>query len=373
MCRALRAFFVVVGVLWLCGCALRGGVDWSKVMREYGGRWPAREADETASSGTETPDTPAAGLPGTVPGSAPESASVPDLPPVAVEDATQRPTVAKSFLTIQPESVIDVSVVEDPALSGRYTVNSIGAIQLGYLGPVILYNMTEREAETKIKRLLESREFRNATVSVKMFRVSYDKIKVVGNVGRPGIIKIGAGDSVSLRNALMRAGGVRSPAGLTRVKIVRGGLLSPLAPSLNGEVYTLAKSDGTPHVPDVEMRNNDIVFVQAMSRKRAGGRGSTSTARPRTVLVLGEVHRQGFYAFAASQPATMMNLIFQMGGLPPYANDKAIRVIRRNEEDIDEEFRVNAREILKEGDPDLDFELAHGDRIIVPARRISLF
>lgn len=69
----------------------------------------------------------------------------------------------------------------------------------------------------------------------------------------------------------------------------------------------------------------------------------------------------------------MMNLIFRLGGLPAYANDKAVRVIRANADGMQQEFRVNVREILEEGDPELDFPLESGDRVIVPSRGISFF
>ena len=149
-------------------------------------------------------------------------------------------------------------------------------------------------------------------------------------------------------------------------------MLSPFPASLPAETYALARKDGSPHVPDVELRNNDIVYVR-VTEGRTGGVGRGRTSRAITVLVLGEVGRQGFYRFPGGSQATIMTLIFQMGGLPPYANDKAIRVIRRDRDGFERESRVNARDILEEGDPDLDFELMNGDRIIVPARRISLF
>ncbi|MDA0991856.1 MAG: hypothetical protein O3A51_14040, partial [Verrucomicrobia bacterium] len=118
------------------------------------------------------------------------------------------------------------------------------------------------------------------------------------------------------------------------------------------------------------LRNNDVAFI--FSRVPSRNRG-VNRVLPRWVLVLGEVNEQGFYSFTPNERFTIMNLIFRMGGLPQYANDKAIRVIREDNEGIEHEYRVNAREILKEGDPDLDFKLEPGDRIVVPARRISIF
>lgn len=346
----------------LCGCASRQALDWSKIMAEYGDGARTIGGEFAEGNGAGSPDVPAEPLPeqGRLSGL--------DLPTGLGPGAP----VAEQAITIQPDTLLQIGVVEDPELNGQYKVNAIGAIQLGYLGPVILYNMTERDAEEKIKQVLESRDFRNATVSVKIYRASYDKIRVAGAVANPGEIQIGPGDVVSLRNVLMRVGGINMPARYARVKVVRGGLLSPFPASLPGEAYALAKKDGAPYVPDVELTNNDIVYVYS-ARGSGAGSGRGRTRRPITVLVLGEVGRQGFYRFPAGSQATMMTLIFRMGGLPPYANDKAIRVIRRDEDGFEKEFRVNAREILKEGDPDLDFGLMHGDRVIVPERRISLF
>ena len=136
-----------------------------------------------------------------------------------------------------------------------------------------------------------------------------------------------------------------------------------------GEVYSLVDDKKEPHVPDVRLRNNDIVFVYTKADKtRRGLSGS-----PPVVLVLGEVSSRGFHQFGSGERFTMMNLMLNKVGLSPYANDKAVRVIRTDADGVEEEFRVNVREMLKEGDPRLDFPLQSGDRIIVPERGISLF
>lgn len=284
---------------------------------------------------------------------------------------TFQPLTHPQELTIQPDSVLRITVEEDAGLGGSYPVNDLGAIQFGYIGPVILYNMTEEQATEKIRSILLNRDFKTASVKVKILRASYDKCQIAGDVRRPGTIKIGSGDSVSLNNALVSAGGLKYAPRMTRIKIVRGGLLSALAPALSGEVYSLVDENNRPKVPDVFLRNNDVAFVYSWSPEKRRGTGQHLAAR--WVLVLGEVGQEGFYSFAAYERFTMMNLIFRLGGLPKYANTKAIRVIRTDTNGEEKEFKVNAKEILEEGDPDKDFTLQSGDRIIVPARRIALF
>jgi len=120
-------------------------------------------------------------------------------------------------------------------------------------------------------------------------------------------------------------------------------------------------------VPDVSLKNNDVVFVFA---------GSTPVGvevGEKEILVLGEVGKPGVYRFPQAEPCTMMHLFFKMGGLPPYANKKAVRIIRRGEDGKETEIKVNVEKILEDGKPEKDVGLENGDRVVVPARRLSLF
>jgi protein involved in polysaccharide export with SLBB domain len=291
------------------------------------------------------------------------------LPPPPSEDVS---VVKAGEVTIQPDSVLQVTVREDSGLDGSYQVNEISAIQLGYVGPVFLHNMTEAQAADKIKEVLETRFFNQATVSVRILRASYDKVAVQGRVVESGIIKIGSGDRISLNDALLRVGNVTASIKSARVRVVRDGLLRAVSASEPGEVYSLVDNEGNPDVPEVYLWNNDIAFVYA-----SAGTGDAPTVvaekADKDVLVLGEVKRQGLYQFADGTPATMMHLIFKMGGFPAYANTKAIKIIRRAADGREIEITADASQILQDGNPDKDIPLEHGDRVIVPARRMSLF
>jgi len=305
---------------------------------------------------SDSPEPPTSGLP--VIGS--ETEEVPG------DDTDAAAGAGDSSITIQPDCLVQVSIEEDASLDGSYPVNKLGAIELGYVGPVILYNKTEKQAAAKIRDVLKNRHFKNATVKVRIMRASYDKVKVDGAVNQPGLVPIGAGDSISLNDALLRAGGLRPSARGARVRIVRGGLLSALASTLEGEEFTLVTEDGQPSIPDVTLRNNDVAYV--FSSEVAAGAGGE-----REVLVLGEVRKPGVYRFSANEPCTLMHLIFKMGDFPPYANTKAIRVVRRDRDGNETEMTIDARRILKDGDPAMDTTLENGDRVIVPARRLSIF
>lgn len=354
--RYIKYALLCVAVLLLAGCAVRpvsqavdasprAEIDWDVFLAEM------RAARSRGQTGIHDPDLPVA-----------------ELPPLPTENQA-----VAGVVTIQPDSVVQVSVREDSKLDGSYQVNQLSAIQLGYVGPVFLHNMTEDQAAEKITEVLETRFFNQATVSVRILRPSYDTVALRGRVSRPGVIQIGSGDRISLNDALLRVGNFTGSIRDTHVRIVRGGLTRAVAASEPGEEYSFVDTEGEPHVPDVWLWNNDVAFLFTRSGRLPDAPVDVEERETREILVLGEVRRQGIYRFTDASRATMMHLILQMGGFPAYANTKAIRVIRRADDGREREYRVNASDILAEGNPDLDFALENGDRVIVPARRMSLF
>ncbi len=289
---------------------------------------------------------------------------------LAAADPNIRESPPASALTVQPEAVLRIRVKEDPTLDGQYAVNQIGAVNLGYIGPIILFNYTEQQAAEKISEVLVTRAFRNATVEVEILRASYDRIGIGGQVNNAGLLRIGAGDSISLNDALLRAGGLSAPAHGMQVRIVRGGLTNVLASSQEGELYAMQDANGRPAVPRVWLRNNDKAIVFSI---HARGAAAAAEYGDKEVIVLGEVSRPGPIRFAHGESATMMRLAFKIGGFPRYANTRQVRILRRDEQGIEHEIRVNVERMLETGDPEKDVPLQDGDRIIVPARRISLF
>jgi len=355
--RAVMLRMVMAAALAAAGCSTAPTREevLSEILKDIHENPPGPSAE--APPAHDTPDTPVSSLP---PLSEQASAEA--------QDEQGHSEAKGGSLRIQPDSILQISVQEDPSLDGSYHVNEIGAVELGYVGPVILFNKTEKEAEKKIRDVLKGRDFKNATVKVRIVRASYDSVMVSGAVNKPGVIKIGAGDTIALNDALLRAGGLKPSATGARVKIVRNGLLSAVAASLEGEEYALVSEDGKPAVPDVDLRNNDVVFVYS-----TGAQAGVADGGEKEILVLGEVQKPGVYRFSAAEPCTMLHLALKLGGFPMYANKKAVKVLRRDKDGVEREIRVDVEKVLKDGSPAHDFPLENGDRVVVPARRISLF
>jgi len=278
-----------------------------------------------------------------------------------------------SIATIQPDSIVWISVTEDPSLSGRYMVNDASAIDFGYVGLVFLPDLSVEQAESEIKRVLEGRYLKNATVSVKLAKASYDRVSVQGNVGMPGEIKIGPGATISLNEALRRAGGLRASRENSRVKIVRGGVKTPFGAAAEGDVYPLMNQNGQMKVPDIFMRNDDLAYVFTPSTEIKGqGDDSVMTgAGGKRVILLGEVPRRGVIEFSENEPCTLMYLLFKIGGLPRFARGDRISIVRRDKDGQEKKFTVDGEKLMKTGKPEDDLVLETGDRVVVPARSIS--
>jgi len=337
---------------------------------------PAAPVEETA---IETiPAEPVLADPALALAAPPEPADDAAAPPVLTAPPPSIPprrrTVAvtasgfSAEITIEPDCVVEITVDEDPSLNGSYAVDRDGGIDFGYVGLVVLQGATAGEAQRKIRTILERRYFRSASVGVRITKASYDKIQVSGAVAIPGMVKIGSGAVISLEEALVRAGGILPEAKEMRIKIVPGGAHSVFgAASPDGQMVRLSIEEGDARVPDVQLRNRDLVHVFADDP------GESARPGDKEIMVLGEVPREGVIRFGRNEPCTLLHLIFKMGGLPQFAKARGIKIKRTGDDGKEQEIRANAVRLLKTGDPDLDVPLRHGDRVIIPSRTIGIF
>jgi protein involved in polysaccharide export with SLBB domain len=299
---------------------------------------------------------------------APTAAQVPDSADRSVIEAETR----RAAVTIQPDTILRITVKEDPSLNGTYKVGSEGSIQFKYVGLTFMDNLAVAEAEQRIRERLEGVYVRQATVDIQILQASYDRIRVEGLVNTPGDQKIGAGSRISLHSALLRAGGVIPNAKNAIVKIVRSGMWDPIAHSKPSEVITLVDENGQPRVPDVFLRNTDLVRVESRAERRSDGKVIRTTGGVQ-ILLLGEVGKPGYVSFPVGESPTLLNLIFRVGGFSRWANDKKIEIVRRNGYGYKEVFVVDARAVAESGDPEDDFTFEDGDVVRVPERKWPLF
>ncbi len=319
----------------------------------------AAEAGETAVE--RIAPTGGAATPPAEPSERMEGASLPH----AIEAASPSGKTL-GVVTIQPDTILWISVDEDASLNGRYIANEFGAIDFGYVGLILLGDMTTEQAEAKIRATLEGRYLNKATVTVRIAKASYDRLGVHGAVEVPGMVKIGPGSAITLREALRRAGGIRLQGRDMMVKIVRQGMKSPFGSAAEGEIYPLSLENGDAQIPRVYLRNDDLVYVYNREADKRGVGG-------KKIILLGEVPRRGVVEFSENEPCTLMHLLFKIGGLPRFAKANAIRIVHRDKDGRERVRIVDAEKLLADGSPENDVQLYSGDRVIVPVRKISFF
>ncbi|MDP2654660.1 MAG: polysaccharide biosynthesis/export family protein [Candidatus Omnitrophota bacterium] len=106
--------------------------------------------------------------------------------------------------TLGPTDVIEVTIMRHPEVSGQYEVNSEGKIQYGFVGDVVVLDLTKEQVSQSIKERL-SEYIVNPEVTVTIVGYNSKVVYVVGEVGQPGKIFM-RGNTITVREALMQAG-----------------------------------------------------------------------------------------------------------------------------------------------------------------------
>ncbi|XOF34050.1 MAG: polysaccharide biosynthesis/export family protein [Candidatus Electrothrix sp. YB6] len=93
----------------------------------------------------------------------------------------------KIFYTVGPEDVLSIDVYDNPELKGEYTVATTGDIVFPLLGQVSVSGMSVSAIKDNITTLLQKDYLYNPIVSVIVREYRSRKVKIMGNVGKPGI------------------------------------------------------------------------------------------------------------------------------------------------------------------------------------------
>lgn len=253
-----------------------------------------------------------------------------DLPELAIETP------------VGPRDVLQITVLEDPTITNRYSVTEDGQVVLNVVGKVTVGGQTTSQIEALLKSVLESNYVRKATVSVQIIEYGSKPISVVGAVQKPG--PIGTSSNMTLIQAITQAGGLAAGYGkeLYILRTGRNGLTEQL--TIDIEELMVA---GNPDV-NVPLAPNDLINVPV--------------DLPIAIYVLGEVMKPGKVEFRRSQSPTLLQAISAAGGHTDRAGRTALikRVVNGKETSL----KVPYRDILKGKRQDVP--LLDNDTIVLP-------
>lgn len=245
-------------------------------------------------------------------------------------------------LKIGPGDLLQVSMFENPELSGSFRVDSNGDIVLPLIGKIHVDGETAEEAGTEIeKRYVQAgileRESSYATVTE--LEYATQGITVNGEVKSPGIYP-----ALGLRmlNDIIAAAGGETPVASSKVIIAhRDDPTHPVTVEYNPSALS-------PTVPEVQVFPGDTITVP-----RAG-----------IVYVLGDVNHSGGFVLDGRQVLTLEEAMALAGGSAKAAALNRVQLVRSLKDGRKEAVTISLNEIYKGRAPDVT--LKDGDVVYVP-------
>ena len=201
-------------------------------------------------------------------------------------DTTVQNTVSKNFdLKIKPDDLLYIGVTSASAeqsllynapqmavVSGStttgstsgYLVDKKGTIQLYKLGDVKVAGLTREEVKEKLQRDL-SPYLREPVVTVRNLN---NKVTVLGEVGRPGVLPLST-DQISLLEAIGQSGDLTINGRRDNILVIRQGEGGKEFKRLNILDHSVFSS------PYFFLQNEDVVYVEPDVKRKTGQRAQT--------------------------------------------------------------------------------------------------
>ena len=242
--------------------------------------------------------------------------------------------------TIGPQDVLTIQVFDDPALGGKYTVETDGTFSFPLIGRVKASGMSLRAFEVELKGKLADGYFKNPQVTVSVEQYRSQRVFVNGEVRMPGPVPLTGG--MTLIEALSRAGSTL-PTASGEVSVVRPPQTSAGALDTSGvgaEMFRASIRDLESGVlkQNIELRDGDQIYVP----------------RAEMIYVFGQVKNPGSYGI--QKDTTVLQALSLAGGVTPNGAMGRIEIVRI----------VNGE--TKTVKPKLSDVVLPGDTIKVPER-----
>jgi len=251
-------------------------------------------------------------------------------------------------LRIGSGDLIELTVYDNPDLTGHFRVDEKGDVTIPLLGAVHLEGETAAEAGTTIEQQFVAAQILKApTAHATVFISEYatQGILVNGEAKSPGLYP--ALGVRTLNDVITAAGGVL-PTASSKVIITRkSDPANPITVDYNPEALT-------PVVPHIQMFPGDTITVPM-----AG-----------SVYVLGGVEKPGIYVLEGRHVLTAEKAMALAGGSTHGATINKAHVVRTLDNGKKEDILFNVSEIYKGKAPDI--ALKDGDILYIPISNAKL-
>lgn len=244
---------------------------------------------------------------------------------------------------IGPKDLLQITVFELPELNQTVRVAEDGSITLTLLGKIEVADLTAQELEQKLAALL-GEKYTQSGAHVTVFIREYQKISVLGAVGRPGMYELVG--PMTLLQAIAQAGGQTAQA-MAEIYVYR----TDAEGKQQRISIRLDELAGGDQDLNIVLQPKDVVMVPI--------------DQTFNVFVYGEVRTPGAIPYLRSKRITLLQAVAQAGGPTEWAKRSKV-VIKRKDNKSGKEMviRVNLKSIM--GGRVADIVLEEGDVVIVP-------
>ena len=254
------------------------------------------------------------------------------------------PSLQVNDYQIGPKDLLEIAVYELPELNGTFRVAEDGSITLSFLGKVEVAGFTAQGLEQRLATLL-GQKYTPAGAHVTVFIREFQKVSVIGAVGRPGMYELVG--PTTLLQAIAQAGGQTAQA-TSELYVYRTG------PDGKQERIVIRFDDltrGGNQDLNIALQPKDVVMVPIDQTLNA--------------FVYGEVRTPGAVPYLSSKGITLLQAVAQAGGPTEWAKKSKV-VIKRKDRKTGKEMkiRVNLKSMI--AGKVADIALEEGDVVIIP-------
>jgi polysaccharide export outer membrane protein len=203
------------------------------------------------------------------------------------------PIVRDPNYRLAPDDVLQLTVWGEPAIQGVYlTVTPEGVIVAPVVGSIRAAGRTVEEVKAEIaRRFIEMDYLKNPTVQLTLYQVHRMRVRVLGQVYRPGLQQMRDGDTVA--HAIAEAGSfIPDTAALSKATITRPGQSEPIPVNLEAFYFEGDMSQ------DLPLKDGDTIYIPEDTESK--------------IYVMGMVQRPG--QFPWKKTTTVTQAISQAGG-----------------------------------------------------------
>ena len=265
---------------------------------------------------------------------------------VAPAYAPATPAIVRDYV-VGPQDVLNITSQDDPALSGKFTVEADLTFTFPLIGRVRAGGLTLREVESQLQaKLVEEGFFKEPQVRVSIEQYKSQKVFIVGEVRSPGAYAL-SGD-MRLVEALALAGSTLPTAAGEVVIVPAGGDSMMIRPASVDQAK--AADSSVVRVNLRELQNG--AFQQNV---QLSGGDTVFVLKAENIYVFGQVKNPGAYPLQQDVTTVLQGLALA-GGVTERGATSRVEIVRV----------VNGEQ--KKIKVKLEEQLLPGDTIVVPQR-----